>query len=182
MRICVISPNTFTGDDLLIGEEYDCIPAEDGTDKQNKTFHALLSEYWQSGCHSYSARNFLHFRELVKLYLGAGTEKFYRTVDNTGNYCKPILDYRVKSWSTYSKRERMESIDRLIAEMIQAVVNSKKFYEILDQLEKNSVNLIHDYFQNYKRYNIPKAQLVIADIPYNVGNNAYASNPQWYEG
>jgi site-specific DNA-methyltransferase (adenine-specific) len=41
--------------------------------------------------------------------------------------------------------------------------------------------LIHDHFQNYKRYNIPKAQLVIADIPYNTGNNAYASNPQWYK-
>ena len=40
--------------------------------------------------------------------------------------------------------------------------------------------LIHDHFQNYKRYNIPKAQLVIADIPYNVGNNAYGSSPQWY--
>lgn len=31
-------------------------------------------------------------------------------------------------------------------------------------------------------YNIPKAQLVIADIPYNLGVNAYASNPMWYEG
>jgi len=40
--------------------------------------------------------------------------------------------------------------------------------------------LYHDNFQNYKRYNIPKAQLVIADIPYNVGNNAYGSNPSWY--
>ena len=40
--------------------------------------------------------------------------------------------------------------------------------------------MIHDHFQNYKRYNIPKAQLVLADIPFNVGNNAYASNPQWY--
>jgi site-specific DNA-methyltransferase (adenine-specific) len=43
------------------------------------------------------------------------------------------------------------------------------------------MTLIHDHFQNYKRYNIPKAQLVIADIPYNVGANAYASNPQWYK-
>lgn len=42
------------------------------------------------------------------------------------------------------------------------------------------MTLIHDHFQNYKQYNIPKAQLVIADIPYNVGNNAYGSNPQWY--
>lgn len=39
----------------------------------------------------------------------------------------------------------------------------------------------HDNFQNYKRYNIPKAQLVIADIPYNLGSNAYASNPTWYK-
>lgn len=42
--------------------------------------------------------------------------------------------------------------------------------------------LYHDNFQNFKRYNIPKAQLVIADIPYNIGADAYASNPMWYEG
>lgn len=42
--------------------------------------------------------------------------------------------------------------------------------------------LFHDNFQNYKRYGIPKAQLVIADIPYNIGNNAYGSNPMWYRG
>lgn len=42
--------------------------------------------------------------------------------------------------------------------------------------------LINDNFQNYKRYGIPKAQLVIADIPYNVGTNFYGSNPSWYIG
>ena len=40
--------------------------------------------------------------------------------------------------------------------------------------------LINDNFQNYKSYQIPKAQLVIADIPYGTGKNAYGSNPQWY--
>lgn len=40
--------------------------------------------------------------------------------------------------------------------------------------------LINDHFQNYKRYNIQKAQMVIADIPYNIGINAYGSNPSWY--
>ena len=40
--------------------------------------------------------------------------------------------------------------------------------------------IYHDNFQNYKKYGIPKAQLVIADIPYNIGNNFYGSNPQWY--
>lgn len=41
---------------------------------------------------------------------------------------------------------------------------------------------IHDHFQNFKRYQIPKAQLIVADIPYNVGKNAYGSNPSWYIG
>lgn len=40
--------------------------------------------------------------------------------------------------------------------------------------------LINDHFQNYKVYQIPKAQLIIADVPFNLGNNAYASNPSWY--
>ena len=40
--------------------------------------------------------------------------------------------------------------------------------------------IYRDNFQNFKGYNIPKAQLVIADIPYNLGVNAYASNPMWY--
>ena len=43
------------------------------------------------------------------------------------------------------------------------------------------VELFNDHFQNFKRYQIPNAQLIIADIPYNLGNNAYASNPKWYK-
>lgn len=46
--------------------------------------------------------------------------------------------------------------------------------------KKIKTELYNDNFQNYKRYNIKKAQLVIADIPYNLGINAYASNPMWY--
>lgn len=45
---------------------------------------------------------------------------------------------------------------------------------------RTKIELYNDHFQNYKVYGIPKAQLVIADIPYNLGNNAYASNPAWY--
>lgn len=40
--------------------------------------------------------------------------------------------------------------------------------------------LINDHFQNFKSYSIPKAQLIIADIPYNIGKDAYGSNPSWY--
>ena len=42
--------------------------------------------------------------------------------------------------------------------------------------------IYNDNFQNFKRYGIQKAQLVIADIPYNVGTNFYGSNPMWYKG
>jgi site-specific DNA-methyltransferase (adenine-specific) len=48
------------------------------------------------------------------------------------------------------------------------------------QPKRLQYRLINDHFQNYKPYAIPKAQLVIADIPYNVGKNAYGSNPAWY--
>lgn len=44
----------------------------------------------------------------------------------------------------------------------------------------DNIQLFNDHFQNYKQYGIPKAQLIIADIPYNVGKNAYGSNPSWY--
>ncbi|MFT8477710.1 MAG: site-specific DNA-methyltransferase [Liquorilactobacillus sp.] len=48
-------------------------------------------------------------------------------------------------------------------------------------MSKTKIELFNDHFQNFKRYAIPKAQLVIADIPYNIGNNAYASSPEWYK-
>ena len=41
--------------------------------------------------------------------------------------------------------------------------------------------IFNDNFQNYKSRHLPKAQFVIADIPYNLGANAYASSRQWYK-
>ena len=57
--------------------------------------------------------------------------------------------------------------------MVESGINIEK---------KIKCELFNDNFQNFKRYNIPKAQLVIADIPYNVGTNFYGSNPMWYNG
>lgn len=50
----------------------------------------------------------------------------------------------------------------------------------IDDNRNITIKLINDHFENAKRYQIPHAQLIIADIPYNLGNKAYASNPQWY--
>lgn len=40
----------------------------------------------------------------------------------------------------------------------------------------------NDSMQNWKSKPIQKAQLIIADVPYNVGTNFYGSNPMWYKG
>ena len=42
--------------------------------------------------------------------------------------------------------------------------------------------IYRDSMQNYKKYAIPPAQLIIADVPYNIGKNFYGSNPMWYKG
>lgn len=47
---------------------------------------------------------------------------------------------------------------------------------------KTKCEIYRDSMQNYKKYGIPKAQLIIADVPYNVGSNFYGSNPMWYKG
>lgn len=42
------------------------------------------------------------------------------------------------------------------------------------------IELYNDSFQNYKSYQIPKAQLILTDVPYSLNEKAYASNPAWY--
>lgn len=42
--------------------------------------------------------------------------------------------------------------------------------------------LFNDSFQNWKGKEIPKAQLILTDLPYQLGNNMYGSNPSWYIG
>jgi len=40
--------------------------------------------------------------------------------------------------------------------------------------------LFNDSFQNFRSKQIPHAQLILTDVPYVLGKNAYASNPAWY--
>ena len=58
-------------------------------------------------------------------------------------------------------------------ELVDKIIN-------IDDKRKCKIKLVNDHFENAKKYINSKAQLIIADIPYNLGNNAYASNPQWY--
>lgn len=47
---------------------------------------------------------------------------------------------------------------------------------------KIKCELYNDHMQNARSYGIPKADLIIGDIPYQVGDAAYGSSPLWYNG
>lgn len=51
----------------------------------------------------------------------------------------------------------------------------------MEYKKKLKCELYNDSMQGWKCYPIQKAQLIIADVPYNVGTNFYGSNPMWYE-
>lgn len=50
------------------------------------------------------------------------------------------------------------------------------------RLNRDRIGLFNSHFQNFKQFGVPKAQLILTDIPYNIGKNAYGSNPTWYIG
>ena len=52
----------------------------------------------------------------------------------------------------------------------------------METRKKIKCEIYRDSMQNYKKYAIPPAQLIIADVPYNVGTDFYGSNPMWYNG
>ena len=54
--------------------------------------------------------------------------------------------------------------------------------ENIGHKRKLKCELYNDSMQGWKCYPIQKAQLIIADVPYNVGTNFYGSNPSWYIG
>ena len=143
MKILITGPGEFSGANLKVSQYYNVELADKGTNAQNKTFHALIQCYWTSGCHSYNAPNYEYFRELMKLYLGAGIEKFWNLSNADGTPCpKGRPDYRVKSWADYTKKERQLTIDNIICEMFQVGVNTKRFNEILQGMEDRDAERI----------------------------------------
>ena len=148
MRI-LITPTGYvheSGDVPVEGKSYFLEDATSGSLAQSKAWHALLQEYWRSGQHSYDAHSFSDFRDLVKRDLGAGFEA-YVYADKNGLHKVKNLDEvpsdipqthvmgKLKSWARYTKKERMNAINTLIAEMHQAGVSSTKFNEILNGME-----------------------------------------------
>lgn len=50
------------------------------------------------------------------------------------------------------------------------------------RMMNNRVGLFCTTYQDWKRYGLPKAQLILTDIPYSLGTQAFASNPTWWRG
>lgn len=140
----------------VVGKVYELEEADEGTIRQGKAFHALVQEYWRSGCASYPSKGFVDFRNNIKKHLGAGFEAFvYAVIENGRPVIKDAKSYeeipvelrkdpekrqfirgRLKSWADYTKKERTSTIDNLIREMIEAGVNSNKFGEIIEGMKK----------------------------------------------
>lgn len=49
------------------------------------------------------------------------------------------------------------------------------------RINNNRLGLFNTTMQDYKRFGLPKAQLILTDIPYSLGTSAYGSNPTWYK-
>ena len=124
------------------GKTYLLEDATNGSLAQSRAWHALLQEYWRSGQHSYRADSFMGFRDLIKRDLGAGFEAYVYAAESGLHKVKHLDDVpdhvpqshvmgKLKSWARYTKKERMNAIDALVAEMHQAGVSSQKFDEIL---------------------------------------------------
>lgn len=56
-----------------------------------------------------------------------------------------------------------------------------KVVDIEFRMMNNRVGLFNSTMQDYKRFGLPKAQLILTDVPFNIGANAYGSNPTWYK-
>ena len=122
---------------------------EPGTNEQNRLFHALLTEYFNSGAYSYDIRTLQEFKNYVKANMGAGYKKFVYVTIEEGKTCiyecktreeipaKAQAEYGIlKSWAEYTKEERIRTIKTLIDEMIFVGVNTLRFYEILKEVSK----------------------------------------------
>ena len=145
----------FTGELPEVGAYYFLEKQYNGTSAQNKAFHALVMEYFMSGMHSYNSDSYEDFRNQIKKTLGAGFESYVyidifddhykmfdaKTIDEIpahikdDPYMKDMIRGKLKSWSRYTKKQRKDTLDNLISEMLQAGVNTNKFNEIMEGME-----------------------------------------------
>jgi len=156
MKVRIVDGSRFeTMGSIPLPGVYELESIESGTNAQNRAFHALITEYWKSGAHSYDAKTFDEFRDMIKRSHGAGFESFvyaeivdgkpritgaktYQDIPESVRRnpdLKQLVRGRLKSWSDYTKKERRLTMDRLISEMHQVGVQTPAFMRILEGME-----------------------------------------------
>lgn len=113
--------------------------------------------------------------------------RIYQGFEDAGYYVKHFL-LDAQQMGVPQRRERVFFLC-LRKDITSPVLVQDGFFDMTPRIEMEFNEkpilfreLFNDHFQNFKVYGIPKAQLIIADPPYNLGVNAYASNPSWYVG
>lgn len=116
-------------------EKYGCMlmlkvdkPVSPGTEAQNKAMHKLLTEYYKTGMHSAPKGTTLAmFKIIMKAFYGPDP-----VIEIGLKSIKPL-----KSWSDYTKHERMEFIDGLISEIKQsgAYDESIEIQKVIDGMD-----------------------------------------------
>lgn len=120
------------------------LPKKHGTDEQNRAFHALLTEIYISGLHSFKC--YEDMRDYFKLK-GAGAKDYlYITIENgrmTQHTVKNLEDIprdcvwckNPKSWIDFNREERTKTIEYVIAYGYEIGMNSKKWEEIIKGMQ-----------------------------------------------
>jgi len=157
LTIIQITPDGYivlSGDAPEQGRKYALEDIAAGTTAQNNAFHALVQEFFRSGCHSYTCASWQELKDFIKRDMGVGYDKYFVATPDGAKKTSTseeavallksygITDIKkycfgnLKSWSEYTKNERKKTMDLLISTMMQAGVNTKKFHEILEGMEK----------------------------------------------
>jgi hypothetical protein len=155
MKILCTAPGAFSGAELQVGHYYMVEPADTGTLAQNNTFHELLMIFFTSGFHSYNAKSIDEFKKYIKKDYGAGYESYVYIRETPEGLERGQVKNKsdvpadaardkngqkmvygiLKSWADYSRKERSETIERLISVMIQSGVSGGKFEQVLKAME-----------------------------------------------
>jgi hypothetical protein len=122
------------------------LPRRHGTDPQNRAFHAMLTEIYISGLHSF--KSYEDMRDYFKLK-GAGakdytyidieqgrmTQHTVKLLDDVPRNC--IWCKNPKSWIDFNRDERTKTIEYVKAYGFEIGMNSKKWDEIIQGMEEN---------------------------------------------
>lgn len=172
MKILILEHDRFmveSKDAPEVGRRYILEDYGNGTQAQNRTFHALVSCFykWMLSINTFvfeiddihydfAYPDYLVLKDVFKMKYGAGADHYEYVNDKleiitvkkideiphsvvkdftSGNNkrIKKIL----KSWSQYTKKQRTDLIETTLNLMKSIKVDSKKFTEILDGMEKN---------------------------------------------